>query len=47
LKYVNEKRLVDLGLEELAKMVDPFEFDVAVAAAEASPAQAVRESASR
>jgi ADP-ribose pyrophosphatase YjhB (NUDIX family) len=47
LKYVNEKRLVDLGLEELAKMADPFEFDVAVAVAEPGPAQAVRESASR
>lgn len=45
LKYVNEKRLVDLGLEELARMGDPFEL-VAAAAAE-STAEAVRESASR
>jgi 8-oxo-dGTP pyrophosphatase MutT (NUDIX family) len=44
LKYVNEKRLVDLGLEELAKMEgDPFQVTAAPAAAE----QAVRESASR
>jgi 8-oxo-dGTP pyrophosphatase MutT (NUDIX family) len=47
LKYVNEKRLIDLGLEELAKMdVDPFEYGTEVPAAE-RPDQAVRESASR
>ena len=44
LKYVNEKRLVDLGLEELAKMVgDPFELGPA--AVRQDPA--IRESASR
>ena len=47
LKYVNEKRLVDLGLEELAKMaVDPFEFGEETVAAQA-PDEAVRESATR
>jgi len=46
LKYVNEKRLVDLGLEELAKLEgDPFEVSPAAAATIAE--QAVRESASR
>jgi hypothetical protein len=44
LKYVNEKRLVDLGLEELAKMTgDPF---AAEASAAGLPAE-VRESATR
>jgi 8-oxo-dGTP pyrophosphatase MutT (NUDIX family) len=45
LKYVNEKRLIDLGLEELAKLPgDPFEFGPVVVG---SPEQAVRESATR
>lgn len=46
LKYVNEKRLVDLGLEELAKLPgDPFELQPL--APQVDPAAAVRESASR
>jgi uncharacterized protein YjiS (DUF1127 family) len=45
LKYVNEKRLVDLGLEELAKMSDDLLEDWAVASGQAE--QAVRESANR
>jgi 8-oxo-dGTP pyrophosphatase MutT (NUDIX family) len=45
LKYVNEKRLIDLGLEELAKIEgDPFELGVDRPAA---GDQAVRESATR
>ncbi len=45
LKYVNEKRLVDLGLEELAKMTgDPMELETLVAA---RPNDVVRESATR
>jgi 8-oxo-dGTP pyrophosphatase MutT (NUDIX family) len=45
LKYVNEKRLIDLGLEELAKMEgDPFELRTLPAA---RLDEAVRESASR
>ena len=45
LKYVNEKRLVDLALEELAKMVgDPMELDTLIAA---QPGDVVRESATR
>jgi 8-oxo-dGTP pyrophosphatase MutT (NUDIX family) len=45
LKYVNEKRLIDLGLEELAKIEgDPFEVGVGRPAA---GDQAVRESATR
>jgi NADH pyrophosphatase NudC (nudix superfamily) len=43
LKYVNEKRLIDLGLEELAKLESDLLDDTAVAAA--IPEQAVRESA--
>jgi 8-oxo-dGTP pyrophosphatase MutT (NUDIX family) len=46
LKYVNEKRLIDLGLEELAKLEgDPLELgaDTTVWAAD----EAVRESATR
>jgi 8-oxo-dGTP pyrophosphatase MutT (NUDIX family) len=42
LKYVNEKRLVDLGLEELAKMDSGLLEDVSY---ETMPDQAVRESA--
>ena len=45
LKYVNEKRLVDLGLEELAKMDGDLLEDTGVAAG--LPEQAVRESANR
>ena len=46
LKYVNEKRLVDLGLEELAKMDgDPFELGVLPEQGES--ASSVRESATR
>jgi 8-oxo-dGTP pyrophosphatase MutT (NUDIX family) len=46
LKYVNEKRLIDLGLEELAKLPgDPFELEEAARARE--PGATVRESASR
>ena len=45
LKYVNEKRLVDLAVDELAKLAgDPFEFGPAV---EPEPGQVVRESATR
>ncbi len=45
LKYVNEKRLIDLGLEELAKIEgDPLELGVGRPAA---GDQAVRESATR
>jgi 8-oxo-dGTP pyrophosphatase MutT (NUDIX family) len=45
LKYVNEKRLIDLGLEQLALIPgDPFELETPVRLAD--PA-AVRESASR
>jgi hypothetical protein len=47
LKYVNEKRLVDLGLEELARMGDPFELVAAQPAAAEHPGESVRESASR
>ena len=43
LKYVNEKRLIDLGLEELAKLESDLLDDTAVAAG--IPEQAVRESA--
>ena len=47
LKYVNEKRLIDLGIEELAKVPgDPFEFGPTFVPAEAGD-QAVRESATR
>jgi 8-oxo-dGTP pyrophosphatase MutT (NUDIX family) len=45
LKYVNEKRLIDLGLEELAKIEDPF--DGANVVAEQLPDEVVRESATR
>ena len=46
LKYVNEKRLIDLALEELAKMdVDPFSTSPAIAGA--PPVEALRESATR
>jgi 8-oxo-dGTP pyrophosphatase MutT (NUDIX family) len=46
LKYVNEKRLIDLGLEELAKLAgDPFEFGPAIVAEPSE--QVVRESATR
>jgi 8-oxo-dGTP pyrophosphatase MutT (NUDIX family) len=45
LKYVNEKRLVDLGLEELAKMDGDLLEDTGIAAG--LPEQAVRESANR
>ena len=46
LKYVNEKRLIDLGLEHLAAMgSDPLELGPAAAALAQEPA--VRESASR
>jgi len=44
LKYVNEKRLIDLGLEELAKMDPAFLEDVSY---QTIPEQAVRESANR
>jgi 8-oxo-dGTP pyrophosphatase MutT (NUDIX family) len=45
LKYVNEKRLIDLGLEEMAKIEgDPFELGVGRPAA---GDEAVRESATR
>jgi NADH pyrophosphatase NudC (nudix superfamily) len=45
LKYVNEKRLIDLGLEELAKIEgDPFELGTSRPVA---GDQAVRESATR
>jgi len=45
LKYVNEKRLIDLGLEELAKMDgDPLELETLVAR---KPEETVRESATR
>lgn len=45
LKYVNEKRLVDLALEELAKMEgDPMELETLVAV---RPDDVVRESATR
>jgi 8-oxo-dGTP pyrophosphatase MutT (NUDIX family) len=47
LKYVNEKRLVDLGIEYLAQMDgDPFELRQP-AAEPATSEQAVRESATR
>ena len=46
LKYVNEKRLVDLGLDYLTSMEgDPFELKPLLAPA--ADAQAVRESATR
>ena len=45
LKYVNEKRLIDLGLEELTRMGDPFELVAAPAATAEQPDEAVRESA--
>ena len=45
LKYVNEKRLIDLGLEELAKLEgDPMELETLVAR---RPDETVRESATR
>ena len=47
LKYVNEKRLIDLGLEELARMGDPFELVAAPAAVAEHPGESVRESATR
>jgi len=46
LKYVNEKRLIDLGLEELGKLAgDPFEFGPAIVAEPSE--QVLRESATR
>ncbi len=48
LKYVNEKRLVDLGLDEIGKLAgDPFELGPDIAAALALKDAAVRESATR